>query len=51
MIAVNTSNARLEIKLLRKIIYSNGWKEVYQDGDVCWLGLPFKYGNLDEYTT
>jgi tubulin polyglutamylase TTLL11 len=37
--------------MLRKLITRNGWKEVNNQGDVCWLGLPFKYDNLDEYFT
>ena len=50
-IKINTTNCRGEAKLMKKLVSINGWKEVYNDGDVCWLGLPFRYTNLDEYIT
>ncbi|CAD8061099.1 unnamed protein product [Paramecium primaurelia] len=50
-IKVNTTNCRGETRLIRKLIVKNNWKEVFNDGDVCWLGLPFKYQNFEEYFT
>lgn len=50
-IKINTTNCRGEAKLMKKLVSINGWKEVYNDGDVCWLGLPFRYSNFDEYIT
>lgn len=41
---INTTKSRSELKLLRKIIPRNGWKEEHlQDqGDIMWIGMGLK---------
>ncbi|CAD8067255.1 unnamed protein product [Paramecium primaurelia] len=51
VIKVNTINCRGETRLIRKLISKYNWKEVFNDGDICMLGLPFKQQNYDEYFT
>ncbi|CAD8087330.1 unnamed protein product [Paramecium sonneborni] len=51
VIKVNTINCRGETRLIRKLIAINNWKEVFNNGDICWLGLPFKLQNFEEYFT
>lgn len=39
---INTTKARSELKLLRKIIFRNGWKEEHlhdDQGDIMWFAM------------